>query len=92
MSVETAWDYLFYSYKANLPLEGSFRSDLDKLHKAVNFVVESELKDKQKQGAVEELEKLLDWEVKCKNVNLHTENSVPVELIKQRLKWLKEGV
>jgi hypothetical protein len=92
MSDETAWDYLFYSYKANLPLEGSFRSVLDKLHKAVNFVVESELKDKQKQGAVEELEKLLDWEVKCKNINLYTENSVPVELIEQRLKWLKEGV
>jgi len=59
MSVETAWDYLFYSYKANLPLEGSFRSDLDKLHRAVNVVVESELKDKQKHGAVEELKIIL---------------------------------
>jgi geranylgeranyl pyrophosphate synthase len=44
-----------------------------------------------RQSAIEELEKLLDWEVKCKNINLHTENSVPVELIEQRLKELKES-
>jgi hypothetical protein len=49
-------------------------------------------KDYKIQSAIEELEKLLDWEVKCKNINLHTENSVPIELIEQRLKWLKEGV
>jgi hypothetical protein len=49
-------------------------------------------KDYKIQSAIEELEKLLDWEVKCKNINLHTENSVPVELIEQRLKWLKKGV
>ena len=46
MSKETGWDYLFYSYKANLPLTGSFRNNLDKLHKAVNVIVEIELKER----------------------------------------------
>jgi geranylgeranyl pyrophosphate synthase len=49
------------------------------------------LTEVKRQSALEELEKLLDWELKCKNINLHTENSVPIELIEQRLKWLKEG-
>ena len=46
MSKETAWDYLFYSYKATLPLTGSYRKDFDKLHKAVNIIIKSELKQK----------------------------------------------
>jgi hypothetical protein len=43
MRVETPWDYLFYSYKATLPLTGNYRSDLDKLHHAVNVIIESKL-------------------------------------------------
>ena len=46
MNKETAWDYLFYSYKANLPLKGNYRNNLDKLHKAVNTIVEIELNRK----------------------------------------------
>ena len=49
---ENAWDYLFYSYKANLPLDKSFRSDLDKLHKAVNVIIESKLKEERSVGFV----------------------------------------
>ena len=57
--VETAWDYLFFSFKANLPLQGTYRTDLDKLQKAVNTIVEIELESKKRVGAVEELERLL---------------------------------
>jgi hypothetical protein len=49
-------------------------------------------KEIKKQGAVEELEELIEWELKCRNIDLYTEKSVPIELIKQRLKRLKEGV
>lgn len=49
---ETKWDYLFYSYKANLPLDKNYRSDLDKLHKAVNTIIETELKEKSRVGQV----------------------------------------
>jgi predicted RNase H-like nuclease (RuvC/YqgF family) len=60
---------------------------------SLRWVIDYLNKDNErKQGVVEELERLLNWEVKCRNVNLHTGNSVPVELIKQRLKELEEGV
>jgi len=44
--LENYWDYLFFSYRANLPLKGNFRSDLDKLHHAVNVIVKSKLNEK----------------------------------------------
>ena len=89
MSVETNWDYLFYSYKATLPLTGKYRSDFDLLHHAVNLVVKSELKEKQKQGALEELTLIKNY--LCVLPNRHFKEYLRSVLI-NRIKELKEGV
>ena len=106
MIKETKWDYLFFSYKANFPLDKDYRSDLDKLHKAVNVVVDSELKDCRKQGALEELKK--DLKIMNKDYKNLTKSTIKDYSIfiegkldyintlilekKKRIKELEEGV
>ena len=93
---ETAWDYLFFSFKANLPLTGTYRTDLDKLQKAINTIVEIELESKKRIGAKEELEEILSY---CNKETRRIE-SVGVDFVRiddltkyveKRLKSLEEG-
>lgn len=81
--IENNWDYLFYSYKANLPLNKNYRNDLDKLHKAVNTIVESELKQRVK-DELEELKKIVELE---QNRHLRTKL---LRKITSRIKHLNE--